>query len=1026
MIPVKLTIQGLYSYQEKQTIDFSKLTGAGLFGIFGAVGSGKSSILEAITFALYGKTDRLNLSGDNRNYNMMNLKSSELLIDFEFETGKEQTAYRAIVKGKRNSKRFDDVKTLERSALRFEDKTWSPVEPELLEKAIGLSYDNFKRTIIIPQGQFQEFLQLGNKDRTQMMKELFGLEKFELYGKTVALENANNEKIQNLQGQLQQLGAIEPGEIDVLSEKLKEQQKEIVKLNTEINEKQQQETGLKKLKELFIKKEEATEKLAKLNEQLPVFEHLEKTVAAFEYCLFHFRPIFDNINVSARKIMLLEKKTGEESISLKQVEEQISFVEAQFGKIKPAYENREKLRQQTEELNKLLRLSELEQLIELAESRIKKGDEIIQKTTQNIDSLKQEKESLEIRLKTEKETQPDMKVLSDARSWHEVQSGILQQLTTNSTDLEKVNIGIIETQKETLILFDNEYFSGFTGEKNIETAKLFLKHKNSLLKKEMAEIENEIQHFRVQQKLGEFSFSLKEGEACPVCGSMHHPLPLIAADVAGNLKIVESRKQMLEKEISRGEQITLKLSELSNLLFLSEKQLSDIQERRTAIEKSKNEHESLFQWGNYPTMEAVNAAFLQEGLLRKTIEQLEKQKSDTIENYERETQNREKYQREIEKIKNETGSYKTEKQVLSSQIHLIDSEKYFIKTKIEIEEEKNFLLKQYAELEKQFNQLNEKLLELRRKKDNLNGSIAANQLQLANEKQILKEYSQKLEIELVASEFKTTDDVQQILELELNISEEKQKIALFRQELMLLKDTKEQLSKEIGERNYDAEFHRQLLEILEKNRSAFDLLNRELGITQKSLADLQKALETLAQLKKTFEHLQLRAENIKTMKSLFKASGFVNYISSVYLQNLCNAANDRFFKLTRQKLSLEITEDNNFQVRDFMNGGKVRSVKTLSGGQTFQAALSLALALADNIQKITESNQNFFFLDEGFGSLDKESLSVVFDTLKSLRHENRIVGVISHVEEMQQEIEVHLRVVNNEDTGSRIIESWIE
>ena len=190
------------------------------------------------------------------------------------------------------------------------------------------------------------------------------------------------------------------------------------------------------------------------------------------------------------------------------------------------------------------------------------------------------------------------------------------------------------------------------------------------------------------------------------------------------------------------------------------------------------------------------------------------------------------------------------------------------------------------------------------------------------------------------------------------------------------------------------------------------------------LIQLKSNIETRLLLNVQLEQVQLRAENIKTMKSLFKASGFVNYISSVYLQNLCNAANDRFFKLTRQKLSLEITEDNNFQVRDFMNSGKVRSVKTLSGGQTFQAALSLALALADNIQKITESNQNFFFLDEGFGSLDKESLSIVFDTLKSLRYENRIVGVISHVEEMQQEIEVHLRVVNSEETGSKIWESW--
>src|SRR6056297_3316143 len=154
MIPIQLTLKGLYSYQKKQTIDFTRLTAAGLFGIFGTVGSGKSSVLEAITFAIYGRTDRLNLSGDNRYYNMMNLKSNELLIDFIFETGREQTAFRSLIKGRRNSKNFSDVKALERSAYQRIEDEWVPIECEALERAIGLSYDNFKRTIIIPQGQF--------------------------------------------------------------------------------------------------------------------------------------------------------------------------------------------------------------------------------------------------------------------------------------------------------------------------------------------------------------------------------------------------------------------------------------------------------------------------------------------------------------------------------------------------------------------------------------------------------------------------------------------------------------------------------------------------------------------------------------------------------------------------------------------------------------------------------------------------------------------------------------------------------
>ena len=154
MIPLKLTIQGVYSYQDIEVIDFSRLTEAQLFGIFGATGSGKSTILEAISYALFGESERLN-KRDNRGYNMMNLKSDRLNIDFEFAV--EDDTYRFVVNGRRNSKQFEQVGTLSRTSFKWEKTEWVPIQVTDAEEIIGLSYDNFKRTIIIPQGEISGF-----------------------------------------------------------------------------------------------------------------------------------------------------------------------------------------------------------------------------------------------------------------------------------------------------------------------------------------------------------------------------------------------------------------------------------------------------------------------------------------------------------------------------------------------------------------------------------------------------------------------------------------------------------------------------------------------------------------------------------------------------------------------------------------------------------------------------------------------------------------------------------------------------
>lgn len=1023
MIPVKLTIQGLYSYQEKQTIDFTRLTEANLFGIFGSVGSGKSSILEAITFALYGETDRLN-SRDSRSYNMMNLKSNDLLIEFIFETGKNQTAYQAVVKGRRNGKKFEEVKTLERSAYRNEGGNWIPIEPEQLEKAIGLSYDNFKRTIIIPQGQFQEFLQLGSADRTRMMKELFNLERFELYYKVTSLESKNNAQKQNLEGQLQQLGAIDPEQIKLYEEQLTQLRSEIGHLSKNLTDQQKQELDWRKLQELARKLEDIQQKLKQLKDREPEFTTLEKTIQNYEQCLIQFKSQLDAFAQSDKKIVHKSELIEKEAVSLKKAEEEIVHSEKEFAALKDAYDRRDLLKQQSDELVKMARLNILQTDVLTDQERIRKGELILSKTVESLEKLKKEKETLEFLLKAEKAKLPDFALLSQVKIWHNENKNLNKQLAENKVEIEKFQKEIQVIADSVKARFAEPIIAGLSVEADVAAGIQFLREKIEQLKQQIATLDLEMEHYRVQSKLEEYAVNLHDGEACPLCGSAQHPAVFSAASVAGALSAAQKLKAGLEAEITLANEHINQLNDSGNRLKFNSDQLNGLLAKQKELDAKAINHAALFRWDDYKDEALVNQAFEAAEILQKTVSEKEKELEKVSADLEKEALNKDKFQAEIEKIKTSLIVAQTEIKTLSEQIRQINTADYRTKTAAEIETERLSLLHKHAALEKQYSELTNKLTELRKTKDTVNGSLEANRKELFQEREANSAIQNELTDRLQKSSYANIEEVKQILAQEINLELQKQKLTDFRQQLMLLQNQLAQTQSEIGNRAYDSDAHLKLTSEIAAMGEILNQKNQELGKVEQLFKKLKSDLESQAQLRKELENLELRAENIKTMKSLFKASGFVNYISAVYLQNLCNAANDRFFQLTRQKLSLEITDDNNFLVRDFMNGGKVRSVKTLSGGQTFQAALSLALALADNIQKITNSNQNFFFLDEGFGSLDKDSLSVVFDTLKSLRKENRIVGVISHVEEMQQEIDTHLRIENHEETGSRIFPSW--
>ncbi|WP_319481259.1 AAA family ATPase [uncultured Draconibacterium sp.] len=1025
MIPVQLTIQGLYSYQEKQTIDFTKLTAANLFGIFGTVGSGKSSILEAITFAIYGRTDRLNLSGDNRYYNMMNLKSNELLIDFVFETGKEQTAYRATVKGKRNGKNFEDVKALDRSAYEKKGKEWIPIATADLEQAIGLSYDNFKRTIIIPQGQFQEFLQLGNKDRTQMMKELFNLGKFEFYYKVTSLESKNNAQKQTLEGQLQQLGAVDPEQLKVFKSQLEQLENELKEQNAKLAEYQKSEEDLRKLQDLAKRKSEAEKAYKSLQEQEPEIKQLEQKVSRFEQCVVQFKHLVDGLKSINEKVLAREKQIKQDEVKLKLQDDELGSLNRKLEVLKPAYEKREELKQKAEELARLVQIKTLEQTILKESERLEKGTQVCNETEKKLEQLRTQKQELEGLVKVSKEKMPDLELLSSVKTWYTEKHFLEKELPGTQKELAENEKATSSLQNSVAKLLEE---AGLTQLPEIEYSNILqiLKDKTGKAKERQKALNEQESHIRVKEQLKAYSENLEEGAPCPLCGSVHHPDVLKTEDLNDTLLKLSAEKQASEKDLEQLSDWISRINLLNKQQEMIHQQKNSLLQKQKAQQERIEAHAKKFTWEKYRVETELEKAFQEarriQGELKNQDDLLEKLGKDI----DKKGNDFKRFQVEVDKIRTVLTVQQTELKTLEKQLLLIKAETYQ-EVKIEqIEAEKSKLQKEHSQLEKSFSEITQQITEKSKLRDTLFGSVQAGKKELEQEKQSLEKLKLQTKEQLEKSMYNSIDEVTAILSEQFYPDQEKQRIAHFKDQFLRAKSLLEQLQKDIGERVYDKEAHQKLNAEIASLKEQLVRKNQEQGKIAEQLKKLQKDLESQAALQKELEKLELRAENLKTMKSLFKASGFVNYISSVYLQNLCNAANDRFFQLTRQKLSLEITPDNNFQVRDFMNGGKIRSVKTLSGGQTFQAALSLALALADNIQKITESNQNFFFLDEGFGSLDKESLGVVFDTLKTLRKENRIVGVISHVEEMQQEIDVHLRIDNQEERGSQIWTSWME
>lgn len=1025
MLPIKLTIKGINSYQSEQVIEFNNLVENKIFGIFGEVGTGKSTIPEAIAFALYGKTERLNKS-DSVNYNLMNLKSNSMIIDFEFEA-EDNIKYRFRVTGKRNSKKFEEV-SFDHKRYKWENDEWYPYENLKTETILGLSYENFKRTIIIPQNKFMEFIHLSDGDRSKMLKEIFNLEKYDLAGKVKILEEKNNIEISNLKGRLEGLVEISQQSIDaknleklVFSENKLKKEKQKSELETRFRE-------LEKIQNVFKEFEAAKKIYEELSQKKESIDIQEKILNNYKYCVFNFKNILEKKSENSNKIDSIKKELQKFSSELLDKEKEINDLQISIEKLEKDFNNLDSLKTELKEIENIkqiklknLKLEELSLKKAVLNKDFSSNSDEIQNYTKALDEIKKEIEDLERSL-------PDLGLLSKIKEWYSKKAEILKNLAESESQFKLINDRFQDIQSRKKDILNSEHLKGlsFDINKDFISLKMQIDEKINSYDKAVKNLFLEREQYAVKQKLGEYSEKLIEGKPCPVCGSTTHPEPI-------KIEFLDDKLKELQNRIEKGELLIENLRIASNKL--SNLNIEYVAETKNADEITKkilnnNEniklHYDAFIWKSYDPDNSQKAeeetSYIQKNTdkikkLRIEIENLEIKKSK-LQNQKDEIQG------ELTKIYNIISGYNSENRLLNEQIIVLNP-KDFETTEISIlnsiyEKKRVFI----EDISNEYDSKTKKLQSLEVMLAGLKSTINNQKSNLEDCEKTKISHSLEIEKKISESVFSSETEILEVLALNLDIVKYENNINDFRMKYEVSHSKLEDLKKQTQNVIFDQTEFDRLKKELKEVTDEITILTENIGALQKIAEEWAQKLLLKTALQKDLEIKELRGEDLKLLKSLFMGNGFVNYISTIKLRELVNYANSRFIRLTRGNLSLELNAGNSFDVIDHLNDGKRRNIKSLSGGQQFQASLSLALALAGIVQQQNKSNQNFFFLDEGFGTQDEESLKLVFESISSLKNENRIVGLISHVPELKENINLYLEVINDPNSGSLIQKSW--
>lgn len=1015
MIPIKLTMKNIGPFNGTAVVDFTQYKG--IFLIAGDTGAGKTTILDAICYAFYGRTPSY------AKFDIRSLRSDFVdsdavaYIDFTFKIpeGDAEKIYE-IYRELPDTKKGETVKLFvleDGEKKEFIAKTNET--NERIKSIIKLEYSEFSKIILLPQGMFADFIKQKSSDKEGILKEIFDVEKFSRFISRV--KSKSEMKLQELSAIGEQIKRLQETYDDIQYEETK------IKIETRIKELNAKiKTKTEKLETAKAQKLQAENFLIKQNELHEAqqrFDELqleEKNIADLQY----------KVDMAGKLAPLVEKlnRVDELQINIKNLNEKLNGLQNEYQQCNTELQNLA-----SEENLKFIaeKKEALENLIK-KEERLRSAEEIfseLQTQKQNLAVVKNKLKPKEI------EVQNKMAELEKTEKEISVFNVEIEKLDERSAQVEALRKQK-DTKKEIISLlekFNEKQMNRTAYIKNVQTQSELLRtaEKNILEKEQTLKILKEKKESDEAKSLAvKLALSLKENEACPVCGALHHP-KLASLDMTQDTTVNELNEKILlgEKEIERlkGEREKIfksfsnfeaRAETLNDELKVLEKNFSElnfnVRGAELAAEKQQYD-ELLIEFNN-----AIKYEQSSKQAITKKAQEEQKQKiyTDTVEKLRNEISELKNKQAEITAtIKSATEQLKKSLGVTKLDDSIVPSDE-LAKTIAEKNQCTDIIRTHNEEL-----QTTEKLFEkLKTQIEETNNNAQSLSADLFEKTSELESACKKIGI--------AQDEISRCSLADAAVNEYTQKISAFNKNKIALNEKIKNLEAEL--KNIPQFNMAELVKKIEMLDDEISQMREQVIIESQTLIRLDEQHRSYVQL--CAEHTKL-SKDAESLKILFdKVSGtnpkrikFDTWRLSHLFKQVITYANSRFIKISNGRYFLEVSSEGQTAVGNQKLGldllvydshtGKTRPVSTLSGGETFIASLCIALGLADTVTNNAGGIKiNCMFIDEGFDTLDPGNLARVFDSLDFVTKNESLhmLGIISHLSELETRILQQLRI----------------